>query len=300
MADRRLRERIHSGRILVAPGVFDMLSARIAQDMGFDAVYMTGNGQCASALGLPDAGFMTLTEMAERVRRTAACVSVPIIADADTGFGGILNVRRTVQEYERAGASALHIEDQVLPKKCGHTLGREVVAAEEMALKVRAAVDARRSDDFLIIARCDARTAHGLEEAIRRGEIYAQAGADMIFIEAPESEAEFAEIARRIRKPVMANMVEFSRSPLLPIPRLQELGYALVIFPASAVLAASHAIREAYRALQEEGTTSRLHDRMLSLEEYHRLLGFPEVWALEERYGLKDYAALEARFGRRS
>lgn len=300
MADGRLRERLRAGKILLAPGAYDMISAKLIEEVGFEAVYMTGNGQCASALGLPDAGLLTLMEMVERVHHTVNSVRVPVICDADTGFGGILNVRRTIQEFEWAGASAIQLEDQVDPKKCGHTLGREVIPAEEMARKLQAAAEARRSDDLLLIARSDARTGRGLEEAIRRGKLYGRAGADVIFIEAPESEEEFRRIAGEMEKPVLANMVESGRSPFLSPGRLQELGFAIAIYPGSAFLAAAFAVREVLQALKRDGTTAAVRDRMMSLEEYHRMIGFPKIWEIEERYGLKDYSALEARFGKRS
>ena len=290
-----LRARLAGEGIVVAPGCFDMISGKLVEEAGFEAVYMSGNGHTASHLGLPDAGFATLTDMVTRVHNLARTVSIPVIADADTGYGNAINARLTVREYEQAGAAALHIEDQVSPKKCGHTLGREVIAAEEMARKIEAAVDARRSDEFLVIARCDARTTLGLDEAIRRGQLYARAGADIIFVESPESEEEFRRVAESIEAPVMANMVESGRSPLLPAGRLEQLGFKLVIFPASAWLAAVYAIREVLAALKRDGTSTALHDRMATLEDYHAMIGFPEVWQLEERFGLKDYAELTAR-----
>jgi len=291
-ATTRLRARLRQDSILVAPGCFDMISGKLVEEAGFEAVYLSGNGHTASHLGLPDAGYATLTEMATRVHNLARSVRIPVIADADTGYGNALNARLTVQEYEQAGAAALHIEDQVNPKKCGHTLGREVIPAEEMALKVEAAVDARRSDDFLIIARCDARTTLGLDEAIRRGQLYARAGADLIFVESPESEEEFRRVAEEVDAPVMANMVESGRSPLLSAQRLEQLGFKLVIFPATAWLAAVHAIREVLATLKQDGTSAARHNRMMTLDDYHRLMGFLEVWQLEQRFGLKDYAEL--------
>jgi 2,3-dimethylmalate lyase len=291
-ASLSLRARLHQDGILVAPGCFDMISGKLVEEAGFEAVYLSGNGHTASHLGLPDAGYATLTEMVTRVHNLARSVRIPVIADADTGYGNALNARLTVREYEQAGAAALHIEDQVSPKKCGHTLGREVIGAEEMAVKIEAAVDARRSDDFLIIARCDARTALGLDEAIRRGQLYAKAGADMVFVESPESEEEFRRVAESIDAPVMANMVESGRSPLLSAQHLEQLGFKLVIFPATAWLAAVHAIRDVLATLKQDGTSAAHHDRMATLDDYHRLMGFPEVYELEERFGLKDNAGL--------
>jgi carboxyvinyl-carboxyphosphonate phosphorylmutase len=261
-----------------------MISGKLVQEAGFEAVYLSGNGHTASHLGLPDAGYATLTDMLERVHNLARSVDLPVIADADTGYGNPLNVRLTVREYEQAGAAALHIEDQVSPKKCGHTLGRAVIPAEEMAAKIAAAVDARRSDDFLVIARCDARTTHGLDEAIRRGQLYARAGADAVFVESPESVDELRRIAAEIEAPCLANMVDTGRTPLLSAQELEALGFKLVIYPASAWLAAVFAMRELLAVLKRDGTPAAYHGRMATLEDYHALMGFPEVRELERKY----------------
>lgn len=301
MADGRLRKMVNSRGIVVAPGAFDMISAKLIEHLGFPAVYMTGNGQAASALGVPDVGLITLDEMADRVYNTAKSVSVPIIVDADTRYGSLLNLRRTIQDFEHAGASAIQIEDQVDPKKCGHTLGREVIDAKAMCQKLQVAVDARRGDDLLIIARCDARTTLGLDEAIRRGRMYHEAGADVIFTESPESEEEYERIGEELAGvPLLANVTIFGRSPLLTVPRYQELGCKIAIYPCINWLAALHGMEQAMLALRDEGTPERQRDQMWTLSRYHHFIGFPDVWAFEEKYGLKDYSALEAKYGART
>lgn len=301
MGDHRLREMLGEPGLMVAPGIFDMISAKLTESLGFKAVYMTGNGQAASALGVPDVGLITLHEVTERVNNTRKSTSLPIIVDADTGFGSLLNVRRTIQDLEHAGASAIQIEDQVDPKKCGHTLGREVVDAKDMCLKIQVAVDSRRSDDLLIVVRTDARTTLGLDEAIRRGKMYRDAGADIIFVESPETEEEYRIIGQELGgAPLMANVVIYGRSPLLTVERYLELGFKIAIYPTINWLSACYAMREAMIALRDEGTPVRLKDRMMSLVEYHDLMGFPDVWAFEEKYGLKKYADLEAKYGARS
>ena len=220
-----LRQRLNAGEFIVAPGVFDMISALAADQMDFPALYMTGYGVSASHLGLPDAGLATYTDMVSRVETIARGTKTPLIADADTGFGGLLNVDHAVKGYERAGAAAIQMEDQEYPKRCGHTPGRRVVPIEDMARKIRVAVEARDSSDFLIVARTDARTTLGLDEAIRRGEAFAEAGADILFIESPESEEEMATICAQLKGvPLLANIVEGGRTPVLPQARLEELG----------------------------------------------------------------------------
>ena len=221
-----------SDRVIAAPGVYDMVSLRMAARMGFDALYMTGYGTVASHLGLPDAGLASYADMVGRVEAMARMAGAPLIADGDTGYGGLLNVRHTVRGYERAGAAAIQLEDQEFPKKCGHTPDRRVIAAEDMVRKISVAVEARTSPDFLIIARTDARTSLGLAEAMRRASAYAEAGADLLFVESPESEAEMAAIGRELGDmPLVANMVEGGRTPMLSTARLAEIGYALAIYP---------------------------------------------------------------------
>lgn len=285
-----LKQRLAQQEILIAPGIFDMISLKIAGSLGFEAHYMTGYGTVASHLGLPDAGLATYSDMVNRVTAFAHASSAPLIADGDTGYGGLLNVEHTVRGYERAGAAAIQIEDQEFPKKCGHTPGRRVVALEDMVRKLRVAVDTRDSADFLIIARTDARTALGLDEALRRGEAFAKAGADILFIESPESVEEMEQICRSFDLPLLANMVEGGRTPLLGGDELQALGYSLAIFPALGFLAAGAALRNAYAALRSSGDSRRYSGELHNFMDFSRLMGFQEVWDFERRYAEEDKA----------
>jgi 2,3-dimethylmalate lyase len=287
MAHPQLKRFIRSRTFVAAPGVFDMISALIADRMGFKALYVTGYGTAASGYGLPDAGLATYSQMIERIARIVELVRTPVIADADTGYGGLLNVRHTVRGYERAGVSAIQLEDQEFPKKCGHTPNRRVVPMNEMVRKIKVAVDSRSSADFLIIARTDARTSLGLDEALARGEAYVEAGADIIFIESPESEDELATIARRIQAPLLANMVHGGRTPVLPAAHLAELGYAAAIYPAIGFLAAAHALRSAYGDLLENGMGGGSVP-LYPFAEFNELIGFPDVWAFEKRFAEVD------------
>ena len=283
MANPVLRQMIEARDFVTAPGVYDLISALIADRMGFKALYVTGYGTVASSLGLPDAGIATYTQMIEQIGRIADMAKTPVIADADTGYGGLLNVRHTVRGYEKAGVSAIQIEDQEFPKKCGHTPNRRVVPMADMVRKIRVASDSRSSADFLIIARTDARTSLGLDEALRRGEAYGEAGADVIFIESPESEEELAMIGARIGKPLMANMVNGGRTPMLPTRRLAELGYAAAIFPVAGFLAAAHALTQAYGDIMENGATTE-RTPLFSFADFNELIGFRDVWEFEKRY----------------
>lgn len=280
----RLAHRISQPGLVSAPGIFDMISARIADEQGFDALYMTGYGVSASQFGLPDAGLVTLTEMVSSVARMADICATPLIADADTGYGGLLNVRHTVRAYERAGAAALQLEDQVFPKKCGHTPGRQVIARQDMVDKIRVAVDSRHDANLLVIARTDARTTHGLGDALERAHAYAEAGADLIFVESPESEAEMAEITRQIAKPTVANIVDGGRTPILGRARLEELGFKLAIFPATGFLAVGQALASAFAELRFSGSSKDLATPLASFAEFNRLVGFPDVWAFDAHY----------------
>jgi 2,3-dimethylmalate lyase len=272
-------------RVIAAPGVFDMVSLRIAARMGFDALYMTGYGRVASHLGLPDAGLASYSDMVGRVEVMARMAGAPLIADGDTGYGGLLNVRHTVRGYERAGAAAIQLEDQVFPKKCGHTPDRRVVPAEDMVRKIAVAVEARSSRDFLIIARTDARTSLGLTEAIRRGRAYAEAGADLLFVESPESEKEMAEIGRTLGDmPLVANMVEGGRTPMLNNARLAEFGYALAIHPVAGLLGAAAALDTLYRQIRETGSSLGSPAPLYPFAEMNRLMGFEEVWRFDREH----------------
>lgn len=279
----RLAARRPGQDLLVAPGVFDMISARIADTMGFSALYATGFGVVASHLGAADAGIANYSDMVGRVGAIARGCATPVIADADTGYGGLLNVHHTVRGYEAAEVAGIQLEDQETPKKCGHTPGRRVIPADEMALKIEVAVAARDSPDFLVVARTDARTTLGLDAAIHRGRLYAEAGADVIFIESPETEAEMAAIGRAIDKPLLANMVEGGRTPILPAARLAELGYAIAIYPAVGFLAAAAALDRAYGHLRETGD-SRALGEAYGFKRMTELMGFPEVWEFERRW----------------
>jgi len=280
-----LRQRLANGEFIVAPGVYDMISALSADRMGFPALYMTGYGTVASYLGLPDAGLASYREMVDRVATIVGGTKTPVIADADTGFGGLLNVDHAVKGYERAGAAAIQIEDQEFPKRCGHTPGRRVVPLEDMVRKIRVAVEARDSKDFMIVARTDARTDLGLDEALRRGDAFAEAGADVLFIESPESEEEMATIGSRFAGvPLLANIVEGGRTPVLPKSQLQELGYSISIHPASGFLATAAACAGIYRTLHETGASIDSATPLLPFSEMNELLGFPAVWDFEKRH----------------
>jgi len=289
-----LKALIQRGKIVAAPGAYDALSALLIEQAGFEAIYLTGNGQTASMLGLPDVGLVTLTEMADRVRAIRAVTTVPLIADADVGYGSLINIRRAIRELEAAGASAIQIEDQVSPKKCGHELGRTIVGTEEMEQRLRAAVEGRQDPDTLIIARTDARTTHGLAEAIRRGRAYHGAGADIVFVESPETEAELREVAATIEAPTLANMVETGRTPYLPAPRLGELGFAVAIYPASAFLSATFAVRATLQQIKQHGRVDDL-SHLATLEEYHKVLGFGRYTDIETRLGSPGAGAANAR-----
>ncbi len=279
-----LRDKIAPGQLLVAPGVFDMISAKVADRMGFGALYMTGYGIAASHLGLPDAGMASYTEMVGRAAAIAGGTVTPLIADADTGFGGLLNVDRTVRGYEAAGVQGIQLEDQVFPKKCGHTLGRAVVPMADMVRKIQVAVEARRNPDLLIIARTDARTTHGLDEALRRAEAYDKAGADIIFVESPESEEEMARICRTFDKPCMANMVEGGRTPVLSYEALRQIGFRFAIFPATGFLAAAEALTKAYSALRQTGSSAGANLDLFPFGEMHKLMGFERVWEFDKAH----------------
>ena len=284
MARSTLRQLLPAGELIVAPGVFEMFSAKLADRLGFKALYMTGYGISVSHLGEPDAGLATFTDMVGRARTIAQGTSTPLIADADTGYGGLLNVRHTVRGYEAAGVQAVQIEDQEAPKKCGHTPNRRVITLQDMVRKIEVAVEARRSQDTLIVARTDARTGLGLDEAIKRGKAYRQAGADVIFIEAPESEDEFARVGQEIDAPLLANMVPTGKSPMLSSERLRALGFRIAIYPAAGMAAACAAMDRAYRHLLEHGSLIGAKHDTFNMQELHELSGFPEVWAFERRH----------------
>lgn len=285
----RLRELLARPEALVVPGAYDALSARLIVQAGFLAVYMTGFGTSASVLGQPDVGLLTMSEMVSRAAALASIAGdVPLIADADTGYGNPINVRRTIREYERAGVAGLHIEDQVWPKKCGHMEGKQVIPMEEMVQKVRAAVDARRDPDFVIIARTDANAVTGFEDALRRGQAYREAGADVIFIEAPRSVEELRTIGQVFRGvPLLFNWAESGKTPMLPLSEIQSLGFNLVIFPVSLLFAATHAMLELLEILKRGETTTAYREHMVTFSQFTTQLGLPDIQALERRYGVQ-------------
>jgi 2-methylisocitrate lyase-like PEP mutase family enzyme len=277
-----------SDQIVVAPGVYDMISTRLVDRMGFDAMYMTGYGTVASYLGLPDAGLATYTEMVQRVSQMAGGSVTPLVADADTGYGGLINVQRTVQGYEAAGAAAIQIEDQEMPKKCGHTLGRRVVPVEDMLLKIRVAVESRRDPDTLIVARTDARTTLGMDEALRRGEAFAKAGADVIFIESPESEDELARVGSAFGGSVflLCNVVFDGRTPEVKADDLKRMGFSLAIYPGLAHKAATAAMDRAYSHLKQARSQIDLDLPLYKSSKMHELMGFPDVWDFDNRWNV--------------
>ena len=284
-APARLRALLNSGQTVVAPGAFDPLAARLVEEAGFAAVYMTGFGTSAALLGRPDVGLLTMTEMADSAGRIAACVDIPLIADADTGYGNPLNVIRTVGAYEAAGVAGLHIEDQVAPKKCGHMEGKQVIGADEMAQKVRAAVDARIDPDFVIIARTDARAVEGLDSALDRARRYRDAGADVLFIEALVSEAEIEAAAAAFPDvPLLFNWAEGGKTPPVSLDRLTELGYRIVIFPIGTLLAATAAMRRILQEIATTGTPAALLGELPTFGEFTDFIGLPEVRGIEQRY----------------
>jgi len=280
-----LSQRMKKDALVVAPGVFDMISAKIADRLGFECLYVTGYGVVASHLGLPDAGLATYSDMVGRVGQMAKLTATPLIADADTGYGGLLNVRHTVQGYEAAGACGIQLEDQEFPKKCGHMLGRRVIDAGDMAAKVRVAVESRSDPNFLVVARTDARTTLGLDEALRRAELYLKAGADVLFVESPESVEEMRRIGERFRGvPLLANMVEGGRTPLLDASTLQEIGYRIAIFPGLGFLAAGAALEGAYKALKGSGSSRQMPVPLYDFKRFSALMGFDEIAEFDRRY----------------
>jgi 2-methylisocitrate lyase-like PEP mutase family enzyme len=288
----RLRALLESGQTIVAPGAFDPLSARLVEDAGFPAVYMTGFGTSAALIGRPDVGLLTMTEMAGNAGRIAAAVDIPVIADADTGYGNPLNVIRTVGAYEAAGVAGIHIEDQVAPKKCGHLEGKLVIPAEEMAQKVRAAAEARTQPEFVIIARTDARAVEGLERSLQRARMYREAGADVLFIEALASEAEAEEAARAFPGvPLLFNWAEGGKTPPIGLDRLRELGYRIVIFPIATLLAATGAMRRILQEISRAGTPAAALRELPTFAEFVDFIGLPQVREAERRYAPGPAAA---------
>ncbi|QBI20511.1 methylisocitrate lyase [Egibacter rhizosphaerae] len=282
---RVLRERIASDGILVAPGAYDAITARAIEAHGFDAVYVTGAGTVNAQLGLPDISLGTMTEIVDNARRIAQGVSVPVFCDADTGYGNAVNVMRTVREFEQAGVAGIHLEDQVTPKRCGHLEGKEIVDTGEMVGKIRAACEARRDDDFVVIARSDAAAVEGVEASVERCRAYAAAGADVIFSEALTTEADFRTFAEAgIGAPLLANMTEFGRTPYLSASEFEAIGYDVVIFPMLAFRSMLKAVDDALSHLRAHGTQADILDRMKTREELYELVDYPSYDEHERRF----------------
>ncbi len=277
-----------SKKALTLPGAYDALSARLIQAEGFSAVYLTGAGLANSMLGVPDIGLVTVTELRDHVARVAETVDIPLVVDGDTGFGNAVNTYRTVRLLERAGASAIQLEDQVFPKKCGHFAGKAVISADEMAQKIHAAVDARQNDETVIIARTDARAVSTLEEAFERAELYREAGADVLFVEAPESVEELRTIGARFDVPLVANMVEGGKTPLCTVDELSEMGFSAVLFANAALRVSQRAISEMLKELHTTGSTNGRLDVMATWEERQSMVGKPFFDMLETKYSTKE------------
>ena len=280
----RLRQMLHEPGIIVAPGAYDCLTARLIEREGFPAVYMTGAGTSVASYGYPDLGLVTMTEMVANAGRIAGAVDVPVIADADTGYGEVLSIARTVREYERSGVAAMHIEDQESPKRCGHLDDKRVIPVGDMVRKIRAAVDARADDDFVIIVRTDALAVTGWDDTMSRCDAYVGAGADVLFVEALRTREEAERVARNFRIPLLYNCVETGKSPLIPVPELERIGYKLVIFPGTAIQTVCMAVTGALQELKQKGTTAHLIDNMVSLRDCFEIVGLSEMLAQDARY----------------
>jgi len=280
----RLRALLAQSNILTVPGAADALTARLSAQAGFGAVYATGAGIANAQFGLPDIGLLTMTEMVAQIRRIVDAVDVPVIADADTGYGNPLNVMRTVREYARAGVAGIQIEDQVSPKRCGHFAGKEVIAAEEMLQKLRAAVEARGDSDIVLIARTDALAPHGYAEAVRRARLYAANGADVIFVEAPTEREQIARLPKEIAAPLLFNVTEGAKTPLFSTRELQEFGYKIVIYPNLLLRVTMRAAQEALAILKAEGSSESLLPRLVSWEERQRIVRLREYEELDRRF----------------
>ena len=282
---RQLRELLSVGQPVLAPGVYDALGARLVEEAGFDAVYMTGFGTAASRLGRPDVGLLTMTEMVDNAKGIARAVQLPVIADADTGYGNAINVVRTVQEFEHAGVAAVHLEDQVAPKRCGHLDGKQIVPVDEMVSKIRAAVAARTLPELVLIARTDAAAVEGIDVAIGRARRYYDAGADVLFVEAATSEADIERVASKLSDvPLLFNWVEGGKTPPVPYDRLQELGFAIVIFPLTTLLTAMTSMRRVLAQIKDTGTPTELLEELPSFAAFTEFIGLGEIHALERRF----------------
>jgi 2-methylisocitrate lyase-like PEP mutase family enzyme len=279
-----LKKLLKRDQLLVAPGCFDGLSARLVEEAGFEAAYLSG-GAVARSMGIPDIGLVTMSESIERAAQVVAAIKIPVIADADTGYGNAVNLVRSVREFERIGVAAIHIEDQITPKRCGHLDGKEVIALGEMEMKLKAALATRTDPDFCIIARTDARGVHGFDDAIARALAFAKLGVDGIFVEAPQSESELAEIPRRLPNvPLLVNVFKGGKTPMLPMERLQQMGYRIAIYPSETQRAAIHAMRGALATLKREGTTESIDASLTTFNERDKVVGLDDWQKIERAY----------------
>jgi 2,3-dimethylmalate lyase len=271
--------------ILVMPGVYDALTAKIAEQVGFEAIFQTGYGTSASLLALPDFGFLSITETVENARRITRAVDIPLIVDVDTGYGNPLTVSKLVNDLQRIGASGIFLEDQVWPKRCGHMMGKEVINSQEYLQKLRSAIDAKNKDsDFTIVARTDAMAPLGIEEAIKRGKLYREIGADIVFVEAPHSVEDMKKIADQIDAPLVANMIEEGITPNLTSTELLEMGYKIALFPLSGLYSSAFALFETFKTLKETGTTKTLKDKMMKFKEFNKLVSLDKYMTMENKY----------------
>ncbi len=292
-ATTKFRRLLEQPGIIMAPGAYDCLTAKLIESAGFPAVYMTGAGTSVARLGYPDLALATMTEMLDNASQIASVVDIPVIADADTGYGGVLNVRRTVRQYERSGVAALHLEDQNFPKRCGHLDDKRVIPVEDMVQKINAAVDARTDDDFTIIVRTDALAVTGWDDSMRRCEEYVKAGADVLFVEALRTPDEVERAARELSVPLLYNYVETGKSPLLSAQELERFGFKIVIFPASALLTAMQSVQQTLNILKQQGTTAHLLENMTSLQDCFEAVGLSDMLADDARFAAPQSAAAD-------
>ena len=285
-----LKQLLKRNKLLVAPGCFDGLSARLVQEAGFEAAYLSG-GAVARSMGIPDIGLVTMSESIERAVQVVSAINIPIIADADTGYGNAVNLVRSVREFERAGVAAIHIEDQITPKRCGHLDGKEVISLEEMELKLKAALATRSDPDFCIIARTDARGVNGFEDAVKRANAFAKLGVDAIFFEAPQSEAELEEVPKRVPNiPLLVNVFKGGKTPMLPMERLEKMGFRIAIYPSETQRAAIHAMRSALSTLKREGTTESIDANLTTFKDRDKVVGLDDWNKIEREFMAVDTA----------
>jgi 2-methylisocitrate lyase-like PEP mutase family enzyme len=285
---QKLRALLRREKLLIAPGCFDGISARLVEEAGFEAAYLSG-GAVARSMGIPDIGLVTMSEVIERAAQVVSAVKIPVIADADTGYGNAVNLVRAVREFERVGVAAIHLEDQITPKRCGHLDGKEVISLAEMENKLAAAIATREDSDFCLIARTDARGVLGFDEAIRRGKAFAKLGVDAVFVEAPQSETELEEIPRQLSNvALLVNVFKGGKTPMLPAERLERMGYRIAIYPSETQRAAIYAMRRALRTLKSEGTTETIDETLTTFKDRDKIVGLDEWQSFEKRYMAVD------------